>query len=72
MDNKSVDNVTGMGYDTGNDDNAFVVKMDEQRPAHDAECKHETLIPNPKDTIGDAVYHGCANKKCGVGFYIQT
>ena len=54
-----------------NDVNEFVVKMDEQAPINDTECRHETLVANPKDTLGDAVYHGCANYKCGVGFYIR-
>lgn len=45
--------------------------MDEQRPINDTECTHETLIPDPEDTIGDAVYHGCANYKCGRGWYLK-
>jgi hypothetical protein len=68
--NNSVDNSTHIGYNGGNDENVEVVKMDEQKPINDTECRHETLVPDPKDTIGDAVYHGCANHKCGVGFYI--
>lgn len=69
--NNSVDNSTHIGYNGGNDENVEVVKMDEQKPINDTECRHEVLIPDPKDTIGDAVYHGCANHKCGVGFYIN-
>ena len=49
----------------------YIVKMDEQKPLNDTKCKHETLVSHPTDTIGDAVFHGCANKKCGVGFYIH-
>lgn len=62
-----------LGYNeaTLNDDNAFVVKLDEQAPLNDTECKHESLVPDPDDTIGEAVYHGCANKRCGLGFYIR-
>lgn len=82
MDNK-VDNGSLSGYNTSNDidelaaiagiqDHTQIVKMDEQKPINDTECRHETLIPDPTDTIGDAVYHGCANYKCGVGFYIKT
>lgn len=71
MDNSVVDNRSISGYNEGNDINDFVIKMDEQSPIHDIECKHETLVADPLDTIGDAVYHGCANNKCGVGFYIQ-
>lgn len=79
MDNR-VDIGNALGY---NQDNAInvvaenyltkpqIVKMDEQKPIHDTECKHETLVADPDDTLGDAVYHGCANYKCGVGFYIQ-
>jgi hypothetical protein len=69
-----------MSYNTTNDlneaivDNILmrpqIVKMDEQRPINDTKCKHENLVADLDDTIGDAVYHGCANYKCGVGFYI--
>lgn len=69
--NNTLDATDKIGYTSNNDANEFVVKMDEQRPLNDIECKHETLIPDPDDTIGDAVYHGCSNKNCGVGFYIQ-
>lgn len=47
------------------------VRMDEQKPINDNKCQHENLIADPSDTIGEAVYHGCANTQCGVGFYIQ-
>lgn len=51
--------------------NVEVVKMDEQRPINDTECKHETLIPDPEDSLeSGAIYHGCANNKCGRGWYI--
>lgn len=79
--NNIVDNGNGLGYNTNNDvydavaehylNQPILVKMDEQNVLNDNSCQHEELIPNPKDTIGDAVYHGCANKKCGVGFYIR-
>lgn len=67
----SVDIPDQISYNGLNDENVEVVKMDEQKPINDTECRHETLIPDPTDTIGDAVYHGCANYKCGVGFYIN-
>ena len=44
--------------------------MDEQRPVNDTECRHPNLVPDPTDTIGEAIYHGCTNLECGVGFYI--
>ncbi len=47
-----------------------VVKMDEQKPINDTDCKHEKFVPDPNDTIGEAIYHGCANPKCGIGFYL--
>lgn len=70
MPDNSLDNVSGIGDNVYNDLDEIVVEMGNQRPIHDPECKHETLIPEPEDTIGDAVYHGCA--VCPVGFYIQT
>lgn len=57
--------------DNTTDDEYEIVKMDEQEPINDTNCTHENLIPDPEDTIGDAVYHGCSNKKCGIGFYIN-
>lgn len=81
MDNNRVDTGNALGYNQGKDDeyariagigpHTEIVKMDEQKPINDTECKHPILIPDPEDTIGDAVYHGCSNYKCGVGFYIQ-
>ena len=68
----SVDLSSQVGYNVNiNDENVVIVKMDEQRSINDTDCRHETLVPNPEDTIGDAVYNGCSNRKCGVGFYIQ-
>lgn len=58
-------------YNVNNDENVEIVKMDEHAPINDTECRHETLIPDPDDMIGDAMYHGCANRLCGVGFYIK-
>ena len=69
--NNSVDLSTQVGYNVSNDEDVVIVKMDEQAPINDTDCRHETLVPDPEDTIGDAVYHGCSNRKCGVGFYIQ-
>lgn len=69
--NEIVDISTRNGYNEANDINDMVVKMDEQAPIHDTDCKHENLVADSLDTIGDSVYHGCANYKCGVGFYIQ-
>lgn len=71
MDNNSVDNKADMRYNDSNDENMIVVKMDEQKAIHDTTCKHDQLQPDYDDTIGDAVYHGCINPTCGVGFYIK-
>lgn len=49
-----------------------IVKMDEQRAINDTECTHEILVEDPEDRIGKATYHGCANPKCGRGFYLQN
>lgn len=68
---KSLDNSELISYDISNDDEYEVIKVGEHEPIHDVDCKHETLVANPEDTIGEAVYHGCANKHCGVGFYIK-
>lgn len=60
-----------VSYNSGQDDeNVEIVKMDEQKPINDTECTHQTLVQDPEDTIGDAVYHGCANYKCGRGWYV--
>lgn len=69
--NNTVDNANEISYNGYNENDVVIVKMDEQRSINDTDCRHETLVPNQKDTIGDAVYHGCSNHKCGVGFYIQ-
>lgn len=71
MNENNVDSSQEVVYNKGNALDDFVVKMDEQRPINNTECKHEVLIPDPTDTIGTAIYHGCATYKCGVGFYIQ-
>lgn len=68
---KTVDTQPKIGYNSISDDNMIVVKMDEQVPIHDTSCRHPKLIADPDDTLGDAIYHGCANQKCGVGFYIK-
>lgn len=77
----NVDNAHGLSYNEGNDiydavaehylNQPHIVKMDEQKPLNDTQCRHETLVPDPDDKIGDAVFHACANHKCGVGFYIH-
>lgn len=79
--NNFVDNAHGLGYNTSNDVNDAVVehylnqpilvKMDEQASVNDTSCRHEELVPDPTDKIGEAIYHGCSNRKCGVGFYIR-
>jgi hypothetical protein len=66
-----LDNSTQISDNGNNDENVIVTRMDESPPINDTSCKHETLIPRPDDTIGEAIYHECANYKCGVGFYIQ-
>lgn len=72
MSENSVDKPADLVYNVDNNDQMnFVVKMDEQKPINDTECTHETLIEDPKDTLGKATYHGCANLKCGRGWYIQ-
>lgn len=73
MENNQVDSQSPLGYNSTQDDvnEVLIVKLDEQKPVNDTKCKHETLIPDPEDTIGDAVYHGCANPKCGRGWYIK-
>jgi len=70
-DQNGVDISKEMLYNVANDENVEIVKMDEHAPINDTECRHENLIPDPDDTIGDAMYHGCSNRLCGVGFYIK-
>lgn len=67
-----LDNSQEVGYNSLNDDlYVEVVKMDEQSPINDTECQHPTLIPDPEDKLDNgSVYHGCANPKCGLGWYI--
>lgn len=58
-------------YNSNNDENVEVVKMDEQSPINDTECTHDSLLADPEDTLDNgAIYHGCQNQKCGLGFYI--
>jgi hypothetical protein len=68
MESNDIDELAALA---GISEHTQIVRMDEQKPINDTECKHETLIQNPDDKIGDAVYHGCSNYKCGIGFYIQ-
>lgn len=71
--NNAVDFSENVGYNTGNnDEDVTIVKMDEQVPINDVECTHEVLVSDPKDTIGDATYHGCNNPKCGRGWYLKS
>lgn len=70
--NNNVDISSQMGYNVDtNDDSMIVVKMDEQKAIHDTACMHDQLQPDYDDTIGGAIYHGCLNPQCGVGFYIN-
>lgn len=79
-DNFKLDVSQGMGYNVGNElyeavaDNILsrpqIIKLEEQKPLYER-CNHEQLVANPDDVIGDAIYHGCSNPKCGVGFYIR-
>ena len=68
----SVDISAEMGYNSPNDEDVTIVKMDEQAPINDVDCTHEVLVSDPNDTIGDATYHGCANPKCGRGWYLKS
>lgn len=69
---KSVDISTNLGYNDSNTNDSYeVIKMDEHSPINDIECRHEELIPDFDDILDDAVYHGCANEKCPIGFYIK-
>lgn len=53
------------------DENVEVIDLEKIKPLNDTECKHETLVPDPDDTLENgAVYYGCWNQKCGRGFYI--
>lgn len=71
MDNNFVDNSNDIGYNVDNDDNEIVVDLSARPPLNDTECTHDVLVPDPEDTIGDAVYYGCQNPKCGRGWYIR-
>lgn len=78
----NVDSQNKIGYNNNNDDeyaaiagirqHEQIIKMDEQKPLNDTECRHETLVANPEDKLGDAIYHGCTNPRCPVGFYIRN
>lgn len=71
MNNNIVDNSTDIGYNVNNDDNEVVVDLSAIPPLNDVECPHTTIVVDPEDTIGNAVYHGCQNPKCGRGWYIH-
>jgi hypothetical protein len=66
-----LDNSAQISDNGNNDENEIVTRMDESPPINDVSCTHESLIARPEDTIGEAIYHECANYRCGVGFYIQ-
>jgi len=68
----NVDNTSALSYnDSNNDLNDFVIDVAQNKPINDIDCKHVQLRAEPEDTIGDAVYHGCVNPRCGVGFYLK-
>ena len=71
--NNIVDNLSELGYnDTQlNDVHEIVVDTANTPPINDVTCEHTELIPDFEDTIGDAVYYGCANQKCGLGWYVR-
>lgn len=66
-----VDNSEEIRYNSNQDDEYEVVRLDSKQPIHDVNCEHAELIPDPNDTLGDAVMHMCANPRCGVGFYVK-
>lgn len=66
-----VDFSDNIGYNTNNDENVEIVKMDEQAPINDTECTHTTMVEDPSDRIGTATYWGCTNPKCGRGYYLN-
>lgn len=70
MDNNLVDKSNEISYNKSNDAYEYIDVTDVP-PINDTECTHEKLIVDPTDTLGDAVYHGCANPKCGRGWYVQ-
>lgn len=72
MNENFVDNSSDIGYnEDNNDEHEVVIDLSVAEPLNDQECTHTTLIAEPDDTIGDAVYHGCANPQCGRGWYIR-
>lgn len=71
MNENPVDFSEQVGYNDNKDDEYVLVDMSQAEPLNDLECKHETLVPDPNDKIGDAIYHGCQNPKCGRGWYIR-
>lgn len=68
MDN-SVDIVPDMGYNSNNDDNVEIVKMDEQSAINDPNCEHE-LVKDPTDRIGNCVAYMCVKPMCGYGQFL--
>ncbi|MCB1711291.1 MAG: hypothetical protein KDH96_02060 [Candidatus Riesia sp.] len=67
----NVDSSTEIVYNDTQDDENVIVKMDEQRPINDLDCQHLEMVPDPNDTIGEAIYYGCSNPKCGRGYYLK-
>ena len=72
MNENPLDFQTDKGYNVDNNDGNELIDMSEATPLNDLECTHETLVPDPDDKIGDAIYYGCQNPKCGRGWYIRT
>jgi len=68
--NKNVDKSSETSYNVGNEKDE-IIDLSGVPPINDIECQHETLVPDPTDTIGEAIYHGCSNPKCGRGWYIR-
>lgn len=72
-DNKIVDNHRKVGY---NDNQLYdkdeIIDLTGVPPLNDIECLHQTIVADLEDTIGDAIYHGCQNPKCGRGWYIRS
>ena len=69
--NNFVDNSDEIRYNSTQDDEYEVVRLDSKEPLNDVNCQHENLIADEDDVLGDAVMHMCANPRCGVGFYVR-
>jgi hypothetical protein len=71
MNQQPLDIGNGIGYNVSNNGDYELIDMSQAEPINDLECTHATLIPDPEDKIGDAIYYGCSNLKCGRGWYIR-